>query len=106
MVVEARNRKSEFARRLVQAGYDDFLILERPDAESVLTEKRSELLQVIRDEDVESISDLADRVDRDVSAVHRDLDLLFEYSLVTFEEADGRKVPKLKHDHVFVEPLL
>jgi predicted transcriptional regulator len=98
--------KVEFARRLAQAGYEDFLVLEKDDAESVLTPKRQELLETIATEDIESITDLANRLDRDVSIVHRDLDLLFKYSLVAYEESGGRKAPYLKHEHVFVEPLV
>lgn len=105
MAIETRP-KAEFARRLAEAGYEDFLVLEKADAESVLTAKRQELLETIATEDVASITDLAERVDRDVSIVHRDLDLLFKYSLVTYEESGGRKIPRLKHEHVFVEPLV
>lgn len=98
--------KAEFARRLASAGYEDFLILEREAAESVLTERRSELLETIVAEDAESITALAERLDRDVSAVHRDLDVLFEYSLIEYDQNGSRKQPRVKHEHVFVEPLL
>lgn len=98
--------KAEFARRLAAAGYDDFLVLEREAAESVLTERRSELLETVASEDAESITALAKRLDRDVAAVHRDLDVLFEYSLIEYDEESARKRPRLKHEHVFVEPLL
>lgn len=57
-------------------------------------------------EDAGSITALAGRLDRDVAAVHRDLDVLFEHSLIEYDEEGGRKQPRLKHDHVFVEPLL
>lgn len=106
MAVTKRSGKAEFAKRLAAAGYDDFLVLEREAAESVLTERRSELLDTIATEDAESITDLAERLDRDVAAVHRDLDVLFEYSLIEYDNEGGRKGPRLKHDHVFVEPLL
>jgi predicted transcriptional regulator len=98
--------KAEFARRLASAGYEDFLILEREAAESVLTERRSELLETIATENAESITALAERLDRDISAVHRDLDVLFEYSLIEYDEIGRRKQPRVKHEHVFVEPLL
>lgn len=98
-------KKTEFARRLAEAGYDDFLILDKRDAEEVLTEKRQELLELIAEEDPESITELAHVADRDVSIVHRDLDLLFEYTILEYEEEGGKKRPKLKHRHVFVEPL-
>lgn len=106
MATATRERKSVFAKRLARAGYDDFLILEKSDAESILTEKRRELLDVIAAEEVESISALAERVGRDMSAVHRDLGHLFTYSLIEYEEEGGRKIPRLKHEHVFVEPLV
>jgi predicted transcriptional regulator len=106
MATTTRERKSEFAKRLAKAGYDDFLILETDDAESLLTEKRQELFETIATEEVASITDLATRVERDVSAVHRDLDRLFTYSLIEFDTENGRKIPRLKHDHVFVEPLV
>jgi predicted transcriptional regulator len=102
----ATSSKAEFARRLASAGYEDFLIRKRGAAESVLTERRSELLETIAAEDAESITALAERLDRDVSAVHRDLDVLFEYSLIECDENGSRKQPRVKHEHVFVEPLL
>lgn len=98
--------KAEFARRLAAAGYDDFLVLEREAAESVLTDRRSELLETIAIENAESITSLAERLDPDVAAVHHDLDVLFEYSLIEYDEEGGRKQPRVEHEHVFVEPLL
>lgn len=106
MAIDTRPPKAEFARRLARGGYEDFLVLERETAERVLTEKRLELLDTLRAERVESISDLAARLDRDVSAVYRDLDLLFEHGLVEYETDGSRKAPRLKHEHVFVEPVL
>lgn len=106
MATTARERRSTFAKRLVEAGYDDFLILEKGDAEAVLTEKREELIETVATEEVESVTDLAGRVGRDVSAVHRDLDTLFTHSLITYETEGSRKIPRLKHEHVFVEPLV
>lgn len=99
------NKKAKFAMRLTEAGYDDFLILDKEGAEEILTEKRQELLELIGEEEPESVTELAELADRDVSIVHRDLDLLFEHSLVEYEEEDGKKRPKLKHSHVFVEPI-
>lgn len=105
MTVDTRETKAEFARRLASAGYDDFLILDREEATSVLTERREELVDAIRAESPESITALAEVVERDVAAVHRDLDVLFEHSVVTYEESGGRKAPRLKHGRVFVEPV-
>ena len=105
MAVETR-RRSEFARQLAASGYDDFLLLDRDSAARVLTEERKRLLDTLRETRFDSISALAGVLDRDVSAVHRDLDLLFEYGIVEYEAEGSRKRPRLKHEHVFVEPVV
>ncbi|ESP88010.1 HVO_A0114 family putative DNA-binding protein [Candidatus Halobonum tyrrellensis] len=105
MAVETRESKAEFARRLARAGYEDFLILDREQAVEVLTDRREQLVDAIRREDPESITALAAAVDRDVAAVHRDLELLVEHSVVEYETDGARKAPRLKHERVFVEPV-
>lgn len=50
--------------------------------------------------------DLARRLDRDVSIVSRDLDVLFEAEVVDFEEEGRAKKPVLAHENIFVEPVL
>lgn len=65
-----------------------------------------ELIETIATADIESVRDLARQLDRDVGAVSRDLDLLYEAGVIEFV-TDGRaKKPILAHDTVFVEPIL
>ena len=106
MAVEPTQRKAEFARRLASAGYEDFLVLERGTAETILTDRRLELVDTIRKTEPASITDLADDIERDVAAVHRDLNTLFEVGVIAYEADGGRKRPRLKHEHVFVEPII
>lgn len=106
MTLDIDSRKSEYAKRLVRAGYEDFLVLERDTADRVLTERRLEVVDAIRESPPESITALADRLDRDVAAVHRDLDVLVEFDVVDYETDGARKRPILKHRHVFVEPIV
>jgi predicted transcriptional regulator len=75
-------------------------------AERVLTDRRLELLDTLSESGAKSITALASRLERDVAAVHRDLDTLFEFGLIAYESSVGRKRPKLKHEHVFVEPVM
>jgi DNA-binding transcriptional ArsR family regulator len=82
------------------------IALERGTAETVLTDRRLELVDVIRATEPASITDLADDIERDVAAVHRDLDTLFEVGVIAYEADGGRKRPRLKHEHVFVEPIV
>lgn len=104
--VKSGDDTAELMRRLSQAGFDDVLLLDHDTARRVLTEKRRELLDRIKDGDAESVRGLADDLDRDKAAVSRDLDTLFEYGLVEYDHEDGRKIPKPKHETVFVKPIL
>ena len=103
---KAGNESTELMRRLSRAGFDDVLLLDHETARRVLTEKRRELIDRIKDGDVESVRGLADDLDRDKASVSRDLDTLFEYGLVEYDYEDGRKIPKPKHETVFVKPIL
>lgn len=99
-------RRTAFLRALAEAGIVDTLVLRRETAESVLTEKRMELLEEVAAGEVESVRDLARRVDRDVSIVSRDLDVLFEAGVIAFEEDGRAKRPVLARENVLVEPLV
>lgn len=96
----------EFLRRLADAGYENFLVISLETAEEVLTPKRLELIELIRQEDPSSIRDLARIADRDPSNVFEDLQLLFEIGIVEFEEEKGKKAPIIGPDNVIVEPIL
>jgi predicted transcriptional regulator len=94
-------------RTLAEAGFSpDFLVIDLNTAKSVLTDRRMELLETVRDEEIESVTDLAERLGRDKAAVSRDLDLLCRQDMIVYEREGSRKIPKLKHETVVVEPLL
>ena len=103
---ERSRDRTAFARALTEAGFTDFLMLNRETAESVLTERRVELLERIRDGDINSVRGLADDLGRDKAAVSRDLGLLFEHNAIDYETEGSRKIPTLKHKRIVVEPIL
>ena len=103
---EAIARRREMAQALAKGGMTGVHVMSREAAREVITPKRHELLRTLRDEDVESVRDLARRVDRDAGQVSRDLTVLAEQGLVFFEEEGAAKRPRLRHDHVVVEPIL
>ena len=98
-------QRSQLARALATGGFEDVLVTDREIAKKVLTDKRQELIASLRGGDPESVRGLADDLDRDVSGVSRDLDLLFEADIVEFETDGQRKIPSLKHDTVVAEPI-
>jgi predicted transcriptional regulator len=50
----------------------------------LLTDRRVEILETLLDESAESITALADRLDRSYSVVHDDVSVLAEYGIVKF----------------------
>lgn len=104
---DAVKKRGRIARTLVKEGdFSDVFVLDRRGGRRVLTKERLELLDHLRDEDVESIRGLADALDRDKADVSRDLDTLFEAGVLTFESDGNRKIPELAHETVVVEPIL
>lgn len=102
---ERIERRAQMARALAMGGMDGVNVLSHESAERILTEKRRELIHVLRTEDVESVRDLARRVERDKGQVSRDLAILAEHAVVDFEKTGRAKRPYLQSDHLVVEPI-
>jgi predicted transcriptional regulator len=103
-------QQNEFASALAAQGYTDVLILRRENGRDVLTEGRLELVSHLEryGDDIESVSDLARRLDRNKGAVSKDLHRLAALDIVEYEgDGDGEaKRPLLKHEHVVIEPVV
>lgn len=103
-------QQDEFATDLNARGYTDVLVLRRENGRDILTDSRLAVIQYLDQysESVESVSDLARRLDRDKGAVSKDLRRLAELDVITYEgEGDGEaKRPVLKHEHVVIEPVV
>lgn len=76
---------------------------DRARLRQLLTDRRMEVLETVMAQPPESIRALADRLDRDVHDVHRDLHLLAEYEIVHFEEDGRAKKPSVPYDTVRIE---
>lgn len=103
--VEDAMRRADLARALASGGFEDVHVVDRETGAKLLTEKRRELVDRLRESEVESVRSLAADLERDVAAVSRDLDLLFEHDVVAFGTDGQRKIPRLKHELVVVEPI-
>jgi len=81
-------------------------VLSLETAQEVLTPKRYEIVDLLSREDVDSVRGLARRLDRDKAQVSRDLGVLAEHSIITYD-TDGRsKRPRLVQEHIVIEPLV
>ncbi|MFB6202251.1 MAG: MarR family transcriptional regulator [Halorhabdus sp.] len=109
-IAERILRQDEFAGDLNAQGYTDVLVLRRENGRDVLTESRLELVGYLErhGDEVDSVRDLARRLDRDKGAVSKDLRRLAELDVIEYKgEGDGEaKRPVLKHEHVVVEPVV
>ena len=72
----------------------------------LFTDKRLEIVEKLKEDEFESIRDLANSVDREPSAVQKDLKQLFEHAVVDFREESTQKIPELRPDSILVEPIL
>lgn len=97
---------TRFAKALTDAGYSDFYLIGLESAREVLTERRLEIVEVLREEEPVSISGLAELVGRDVAAVHRDLEVLTGQGIVELRKEGNKRRPVLRYSHVFVKPVV
>jgi predicted transcriptional regulator len=72
----------------------------------LVSETNLELLRTIATEEPESIRDLARRVERDYSEVHRNLGELEELNVIELEDTGYRKRPRVRYDALEVQVRL
>lgn len=97
---------TELLHILDEAGYEDVLVLDQESADTVLTERRRELLSLIENTERASVSELATKLNRQQSAVSRDLSILYEYNVINFERDGQRKIPVLKYETILTRPVV
>jgi predicted transcriptional regulator len=102
---DAAKKRGEIARALAKQGMEDVFVLDRESAREVLTEKRTEILDTLKFEEVKSVRSLAEILDRDKSVVSQDLQVLAKNDLVEYEKEGRRKIPKVKHENVVIAPV-
>jgi len=69
----------------------------------VMTNRRTQLLRELKDDpDIDSITQLAEKVGRRLDAVSRDLKILENHGFIDLEKKGREKVPKLISDQLIV----
>ena len=98
--------RRDLVRAMYDEGYEDVLVISPDSASDLLTERRLELLEHLEAGNEESVSEVAHTLGRDPSAVSDDLNRLFVHDVIEFERDDRRKIPRVKHEHIVIEPLI
>lgn len=98
--------RSEMARALARGGMEGVQVLSLEAADEILTPKRVEIIELLGSEDVESVRDLARRLERDKGQVSRDLGKLAEHGVIRYEEGGRAKTPYLTQERIVVEPIV
>ncbi len=80
-------------------------LVDPSDVQKLLSSKRLELIVELLENEYDTISAVADALDRDYKSVHDDLDVLAEHGVVRFDESTkGRgKRPYIPYENVRVE---
>lgn len=109
-IPERLQKQDTFASDLNAQGYTDVLVLRRESGAEILTDRRLAIIEYLSDHctEIDSVSDLARRLDRNKGAVSKDLKRLAELDIIEYEgTGDGEaKRPVLKHEHVVIEPVV
>lgn len=105
-IPERLELRSAVAGALAREGFDDVLVLARERAADVFHERRLAILDHLSEHEPASIRALAADLDCDKGLVSRDCQRLAAIDVVEYEETGKAKAPRLKHEHVLVEPVV
>ena len=105
-VDERLELRAAFSETLTQHGFPDTLVLTRERAEDVFHDRRLDLLDYLKNHDPHSVRALADELGYDKGVVSRDLQKLARIDIVEYVEEGRAKAPRLKHNHVAIEPVV
>lgn len=98
--------RAAFSETLTQHGFPDTLVLARERAEDVFHDRRLELLEYLKDHEPSSVRALAEELDYDKGVVSRDLQALARIDVIEYVDDGRAKAPRLKHDHIAIEPVV
>jgi predicted transcriptional regulator len=105
-VDERLELRAAFSETLTQHGFPDTLVLARERAEDVFHDRRLDLLDYLKDHDPDSVRALAQELEYDKGVVSRDLQKLARIDVIEYVEEGRAKAPRLKHNHVAIEPVV
>jgi DNA-binding transcriptional ArsR family regulator len=98
--------RNAFSEALTQHGFPDTLVLARGRAEDLFHERRLEILDYLKDHNPQSVRALAEELGYDKGVVSRDLQRLTTLDIIEYDDEGRAKAPRLKHQHVVIEPII
>jgi predicted transcriptional regulator len=98
--------RGKMARSLARGGMSGVQVISWESAETALTPKRREIIEILREIDPGSVRALARELGRDKSQVSNDLSTLAELGIIEYEKNGNAKAPRLTQDHIVVEPIV
>ncbi|QLH81327.1 helix-turn-helix domain-containing protein [Halosimplex pelagicum] len=98
--------RAAFSETLTQHGFPDTLVLARERAEDVFHDRRLDLLDYLQENEPDSVRALADDLGYDKGVVSRDLQKLARLDIIEYVEEGRAKAPRLKHNHIAIEPIV
>lgn len=105
-VEERLELRAAFSETLTQHGYPDTLVLARERADVIFNDRRLDLLDYLEGHEPRSVRALADELGYDKGVVSRDLQELARIDVIEYLEEGRAKAPRLKHNHVVIEPVV
>lgn len=106
---DAKEKALEKARRFDEGEEiteTDITFVEPSDVQRLLTPKRLELIQTLMSEEVGSIRELAEVLDRNPSEVHDDVHTLEEYGIIELRKEGRAKKPVVPYDDIDINVSL
>ncbi len=97
--------RSSFSETLTHHGFPDTLVLARERAGDVFHDRRLEILDHLKSHNPHSVRALADELGYDKGVISRDLKDLASIDIIEYVEDGRAKAPRLKHNHVVIEPV-
>jgi len=106
---DAKEKALEKAKKFDEGDDDNetnITFVEPSDVQRLLTPKRLELVETLMREEVESIRELAEVLDRNPSEVHADVHTLEEYGVVELRDRGHATKPVVPYDDIEVNVSL
>lgn len=79
-----------------------FLSLETAIDKSVLSSGKLKVIKFLKENEVESMTDLAEKIDRSKKNVSNNVKELEKYGLIRTTKEGRKKIPELNEDHLFI----